>query len=105
MDTRIVAAFLLLVGLVLGLKDTQPINSTNLLQKSQLDEVTDILTQKYAELSSQLKLPEFTSLWTNLLAINNQTSAGPSLESHCNKTSDQSPICQLINRVNMIFPV
>ena len=69
MDTRIVATFLLLIGLVLGLKYTQPINSTHLLQKSQLDEVSDILTQKYAE-SSQLKLPEFTSLWTNLLAIN-----------------------------------
>ena len=96
------SVFLLLIGLVLGLKDSQPVNSTQPLQESQLDVFTDILTQKYAE-SSQLKLPEFTSLWANLLAVHNQTSASPSLESLCNKTWVHSPICQLITRVIAIF--
>lgn len=102
MDTRTITAFLLLIGLVWGLNETQLDNSTHFLQESHLDVFTDILTQKYAE-SSQLKLPEFTSLWANLLTVHNQTSASPSLESLCNKTLVHSPICQLFTRVIMFF--
>ncbi len=102
MDTRIISAFLLLIGLVWGLNETQLDNSTHFLQESHLDVFTEILTQKYAE-SSQLKLPEFTSLWASLLAVHNQTSASPSLESLCNETLVHSPICQLITRVINVF--
>lgn len=103
MDMRTATVILFLVGTTFGLEELPLANptqsNTQLNQDSQLDVFTDLLAHKYAD-SSKLKLDEFTSLWTKLVGIHNETSPQTSIEeSLCIKALGQSPICQLMTRV------
>ncbi|KAI9553381.1 hypothetical protein GHT06_021282 [Daphnia sinensis] len=99
MDLKVIPVLLLLLGLSMELEDEKPdVSDPNkqLPNKSHLDIFAEILAHKYAD-DGHLKLQEFTSLWSNLLGENNNTSTSPSLDSVCKKTLGQSAVCQLVH--------
>lgn len=104
MDVKIVLLLPLLIGLSMEFEHTNPQLGPNhqLYEESHLDVFAEILTHKYAK-DGKLKLTGFTSLWANLLGEGNYTSTHPQLDSLCQETLGQSPVCQLANKVLMIF--
>lgn len=100
MYLKLIPVLFLLMGVSMELEDKKPEDSDpnkQLYKESHLDIFAKFLTHKYAE-DGQLKLPEFTSLWSNLLGEGNDTSTSPPLDSLCKETLGQSPVCQLINK-------
>ena len=102
----VATGLLLVLRTSLGIQDLPPTSpsSNSTLQKTQLDIFLDLLAHKYASTDRHLTPPEFSVLWTNLLqAYNHTLHKDDSLSTFCRNTFNHSPICELINKVNIIF--
>lgn len=109
MDYKVITLFAILLGSTLGLEEapstTPPTDIPY--QDAQLAIFTELLLKKYAHDDVELKLPEFETLWTSILGVQNASSVMPHIESHnqnvCSKSLHQTPPCQWITQVRFVY--